>query len=213
MTNTDDATDPSGNLIRRKYAVDVYLCPTDTAGEFYNDGTGNLNGAQNYAASVGSQATAGAATGNPACPANSPYHSLALGGAGENNGVSGPFTRSFRTCTIADITDGTSNVIYFGEIRPACSEHQNNGWMVSNNGQGLTSTITPINFDSCQQNATSGNNSWCNWQTELAFRSLHAGGCQFAMGDAVVKFFSENIDYNTYQRLGGKADGQPVKVP
>ncbi|MEZ6064405.1 MAG: DUF1559 domain-containing protein [Planctomycetaceae bacterium] len=220
LKNIDGATDPAGDLIRSKYSVAVYLCPTDTAGDFYRDGeigqlgatTVGNNAAQNYAACVGSQTTGGAG-GNPSCACTSPFHTLALQGAGERNGVSGVFTRSWRTINIGDVVDGTSNVIYFGEIRPECSNHHDNGWFVSNNGQGLTSTVNPVNYDSCRRDATAGCNAWCNWQTELGFRSLHPGGCQFVMGDAAVRFFSENIDYNSYQRLGGKADGQPVSLP
>ncbi|MCA9046189.1 MAG: DUF1559 domain-containing protein, partial [Planctomycetaceae bacterium] len=53
----------------------------------------------------------------------------------------------------------------------------------------------------------------CNWVTELGYKSLHVGGAQFLMGDGAVKFFSENIDMNTYARLGAKADGFVVTVP
>jgi prepilin-type processing-associated H-X9-DG protein len=36
------------------------------------------------------------------------------------------------------------------------------------------------------------------------------GGAQFLLVDGSVRFISENIDYNTYQRIGGRADGNTV---
>ena len=42
------------------------------------------------------------------------------------------------------------------------------------------------------------------------FRSDHVGGAQFLLGDGSVRMISENIDGNTFNYLGGKADGQIV---
>ena len=41
-------------------------------------------------------------------------------------------------------------------------------------------------------------------------RSLHTGGVQVLMGDGTVRFVSENIDFNTWQNLGGISDGRIV---
>ncbi len=41
-------------------------------------------------------------------------------------------------------------------------------------------------------------------------RSRHAGGAQVAMGDAKVRFVSENVDALTWQRAGAKDDGEPT---
>ena len=58
-------------------------------------------------------------------------------------------------------------------------------------------------------------NSTCspqnNWNWSWGFRSMHAGGSQFLFVDGSVHFLSLNIDHaNTYQRLGGRADGNPA---
>lgn len=42
------------------------------------------------------------------------------------------------------------------------------------------------------------------------FRSEHVGGAQFLLGDGSVRMISESIDANTFNYLGGKADGQTV---
>jgi len=36
---------------------------------------------------------------------------------------------------------------------------------------------------------------------------MHVGGGHFTMADGSVRFISENINYTTYQSLGGRADG------
>jgi len=41
-------------------------------------------------------------------------------------------------------------------------------------------------------------------------RSKHTGGVQALLGDGSVRFLSENIDWDTYQRLGGRNDGLTV---
>ena len=64
------------------------------------------------------------------------------------------------------------------------------------------------------QKAASANcNKWCNWNTELAFKSRHPGGAQFLVGDGSVHFLPETIDHWIYQYLGGKADAHPAEIP
>jgi prepilin-type processing-associated H-X9-DG protein len=41
-------------------------------------------------------------------------------------------------------------------------------------------------------------------------RSYHAGGVQAALADGSVQFFSDNIDRNTWMRLGMVNDGLTV---
>jgi hypothetical protein len=85
--------------------------------------------------------------------------------------------------------------------------HLAKGWYAPNNGQGFFSTIVPINRDTCRSEPK-GCNAWCNWVTEPGFRSAHPGGAHFVFGDASVQFLTDTIDYQTYQYLGGKADGK-----
>ena len=101
----------------------------------------------------------------------------------------------------------------FGEVRRECSIHIRQGWMRSNNGNGLVATQVPINYDSCDDNAPSGCNKPCNWSTELAFKSQHSGGAQFVLGDGAVRFFGDTIDHATYQMLGAKSDGRTFSMP
>ena len=113
---------------------------------------------------------------------------------------------------LADVAHGLSSTIFFGEVRPRCSEHARNGWATSNNGNGYCTTLIPINYDTCNDNATDPCRRPCNWNTEVGFKSAHVGGSQFLLGDGSVHFVSENIDHLTYQALGGKQDGKVAQL-
>jgi hypothetical protein len=95
-----------------------------------------------------------------------------------------------------------------GEVRPMCSKHAAEGWLFSHSGNGLLSTLVPINFDTCSTDANLRCNSWDTWSSELGFKSAHPGGAHVIMGDASVHFLPDAIDMYVYNALGGKADGE-----
>ena len=133
----------------------------------------------------------------------------------ESTSFVGPFTRRCICTKLEDVTDGLSSTIFIGEIRPMCSWHARHGWATSNNGCGYTSTIIPINFDSCDTTSTDAchnvvhevTGKW-NWSTGDGFKSLHPDGAQFVFGDGSVRMLMESIDHQIYQYLGAIADGQ-----
>lgn len=202
-----------------------FLCPTSTAP---NNRGGDLRAKSNYAPSMGAQRL----DANGACnrfpphgPLIDPTH-LARGGsnatgyfgtgsAGHGNtndpaSTSGMFSRAMFAARMRDCTDGTSNTILMGEVRPECSDHINNGWF--HNNSLWVATTPPINFPSCPESPALADNCHRNdnWNTSQGFKSQHVGGAQFLLTDGSVHFFSENIDYGTYQRLGDRRDGQVV---
>ena len=67
-----------------------------------------------------------------------------------------------------------------------------------------------MNLDTCSTANNSGCNWWNNWTDEFGFKSRHTGGAQFLFGDGSVHFLSENIDFDTYNNLGAKDDGNVV---
>ena len=119
----------------------------------------------------------------------------------------GPFTRVGTTAKLSQVTDGLSKTIFFGEVRPNCSEHVKEGWAYTNNGNGYCTTLIPINYDSCNEEAADACARPCNWNTEVGFKSSHSGGAQFLLGDGSVHFVPETIDHQIYQYLGAKSDG------
>ena len=201
---------PNGSLMRVSVNVPAYICPSDTAGSNFN----GLSTVQNYAGSKGASNAGSPTGGNPAGtpPCADAFLSYNKPGGGAN-GVAGPFYRNNQCDSMRDITDGLSNTIFVGEVRPECSNHMRQGWLASNNGQGMASTLYPINLNTCNDAVSSGCNWSNNWTNEFGYRSRHVGGAQFLFGDGAVRFLSENIDHESYNRLGGKADGLVVEVP
>ena len=208
---TDTQTLSGTTTLAGSVIIEAYLCPTDTH-EQLNSGGFAMH---NYAASTGPTAD----ITSPSCSCSQSFNSYAthpygLNGKG-SSAYAGPFHRRWDVLASGfhDITDGLSNTILFGEVRPKCSIHNQQGWVRNNNGQGLTATIIPINFDSCDPNAANACNRPCNWSTELGFKSLHPGGCQFLFGDGNVRFVQQTVSHTLYQLLGGKADKKPVQLP
>lgn len=124
----------------------------------------------------------------------------------------GPFSRGSYGVKSKAVTDGLSNTIFLGEVRPECSHNIARGWNCSNSGQGVASMVIPINFDSCSEENSDNCRRWCNFSTELGFKSPHPGGAHFSMGDGSVQFISETVDIVNYNRLGGKADGETASL-
>ena len=120
---------------------------------------------------------------------------------------------------LSDITDGTANVIAYGEVRPSCMDHGQGSWLEANNG--WAGTAAPINFPTCptEYNPSTGkiigwgtNDIYApdNWTTSQGYKSKHPNGAQFLYCDGSVHFLNETINYDTYQRLGERRDGRVV---
>jgi prepilin-type N-terminal cleavage/methylation domain-containing protein/prepilin-type processing-associated H-X9-DG protein len=205
--NVNNARDANNNLLRKTFNVAAYRCPSDTAGVNFN----NRSTIQNYAGSKGASnagsPAGGNPNGNPRCADK--WLSFRRGGT-SGSGVSGPFHRNGRSSAMRDVTDGLSNTIFVGEVRPQCSNHIRQGWLQANNGQGMFSTIYPINLDTCNTSSSSGCNWHNNWTEEFGFKSRHIGGAHFLFGDGAVRFLSENIDHDIYNNLGAKEDDNTI---
>lgn len=204
------------------HQVPYAMCPSDISESFVNTAGGWVRAT--YTGSIGSQPTP---SSNSSC---NPFNVFALkqpGGScaaaqvnyaranGNSQCVSGMFSYYLMFIGLRNVTDGTSNTIFVGEVRPDCHSHDTWGWWFSNSmGNAHASTVAPINeFTTCN-NSTKISNPACtaknNYNYSWGFKSFHTGGVQFLFVDGTVRFVSENIDHTMYQRLGGRADGQVV---
>jgi hypothetical protein len=192
----------SKNLIGSKI-VPTFVCPSDSHSQIYFG-----YAAHNYAASRGPTAV----VENPSCLCIHPWKSLAQSPVDDRSNFAGPFTRVGTRVKLAQVTDGLSNTLFIGEVRPQFSEHVRNGWAQSNNGNGYCTTLIPINYDTSKDNSADPCRRSYNWNTEVGFKSAHVGGANFLLGDGSVHFVSETLDHRLYQALGAKQDGQVVTL-
>ncbi|MFO0941972.1 MAG: DUF1559 domain-containing protein [Pirellulales bacterium] len=110
---------------------------------------------------------------------------------------------------LAEIVDGTSNTIFYGETITDWSAHALNGWCHSN--QWGRFTQIPINWDTRYTTEAeavaagkTGCEARCNWNSAEGFKSRHAGGAQFLLGDGSVHFLAQTTDMTIYNGLGTK---------
>ena len=124
----------------------------------------------------------------------------------------GPFTRNgFQyQCSLADVDDGLSNTIFFGEQIMDCNGPVRRGWSRTNNDQGFIGTLIPINHMTC--NLTSDPCNTRGGQQRRGFRSRHPGGANFLFGDGAIHFLPESLDEYLYCYLGDMGAGHNGKV-
>lgn len=210
------------------HSVPYQYCPSDShpfqSPQWSGWGTApnvNFSGPTdgNYCGSLGSQRTPSA---SPSCQpflafANPTFYDH--GNTLDPNHLSGMFTRLGARVRIGDVSDGSSNTIFVAEMLPKCNDHSggNGGqWAYNGDNNAHASTLVPINtYTTCPWAvATQITLPACtnpnNWNLSWGFRSMHTGGAQFLFVDGSVQFLSQNINYQTYQYLGGRADGQPI---
>ncbi len=200
-----------------------YICPSDSTTST------KLSGAHqfyNYAKSMGNQNMPGRwcnrfPNNSHATRAAGVYggNLFRTGGTGHGSNritgsnISGVFSRWTFGAKMAQIGDGTSNVIMMGEVLPSCGDHHRGGWW--NPNALWTATTGGINFNTCGKGGVADNaqncNDYRNWQTSQAFKSDHATGAQFVFCDDSVVFLGESIDYVTYQQMGDRNCQEPLQ--
>jgi prepilin-type N-terminal cleavage/methylation domain-containing protein len=115
----------------------------------------------------------------------------------------------------ADVTDGVSNTIAFGESSYYWGPNEIEDWPIWLGAPGTdeatqfkTEIPAPLN---CKVTAKSIENLTSAVDDDCAF-SWHEGGAFFAMADGSVHFLLDTIDDNTYIYLGTKNDGIVTNV-
>ena len=79
-------------------------------------------------------------------------------------------------------------------------------WCIGTCAQTVFNTLAVPNWQAPDAILCSGCSEFDNTGV-FAARSRHVGGVHILMGDGAVRFASENIDFNTWQRLGHISDG------
>lgn len=200
--------DAKGKLYRA-YTVPAYMCPTDPHISHVDWGKSNY-GISAGNANMNTQGD---------CGRNNLGNTFGIGVWHHADGdraefVSGVGNRCNFAASIAQIADGTSNVILVGESLPQCTDHMWTGWFHFNNN--WLTTTAPINWPVHCQNrprvteTIPGCHDWNDHGYSQGFKSDHKGGAQIVLADGTVKFISENIDWMTLQRLGERRDGQTI---
>ena len=229
--------------------ISTLVCPSD--GTITMSGTGwggpaNVTGnrtTSNYAPSMGSQNLGGQSL-TPLIGVSPYAGAWNAGGNGDWFGtgewsdgwvydvgheqyISGPFAAAYWSAKFADITDGTSNTIAYGEIRPFCAlgDVQYDTFWGANSFPRAGVTTAPINLPTCYQEpgyaqmlsmgyVSAGSGAQWNGNETGAggWKSKHPGGAQVLMCDGSVQFLNENINYELHQRLGDRRDGRQTSV-
>jgi prepilin-type N-terminal cleavage/methylation domain-containing protein len=197
----------------------VLLCPSDDAPA----ANGGARWAPtNYAPSIGScymPSNGGSCVQYETTPLANSTNTYPWADSGDTSTspkYPGPFGYTAVCEKLSDIRDGTSQVIFIGEVRPRCGppEWANSGWGWMDSLGYYFAVNGPINYPTCPGEGAGASQTGCNWlsnwTTGSGFKSRHPGGAHFVLGDGSVHFLSQNIDYLTYQRLGNRADGQVV---
>lgn len=148
---------------------------------------------------------------------------------GDERWISGPFACVNWAARFQDISDGTSLTIAFGEVRPFCEPWQTKAdtfWGANSGGMAF-STTGLINMPTCMYEpgfltmaplgfiTGTTNVDWIassNWTGTGTLKSKHPGGGQVLMVDGSVHFLPETINYDTYQRLGDRRDGNAINA-
>ena len=195
--------DTNGNTFLQNQAllathINVFFCPSDTALQKKTDDIrANLQGVKitlsNYKGVNGSNWCWGTFVNNG--PTND------CDGLLRGNGV---FYRQdhAKKQRLADITDGTSNTMMFGEDIPSLDAHCT--WPYAN-GTGGTTAIPP-NWNK-RPNGTIYD-PYNDWPHLYSFRSRHPSGLQFAFADGSVRFVKDSTAQQTYRDLSTIAGGE-----
>ena len=212
----ESQTYPGTTRLLKSTEISTYVCPSDVHPKRTST---NSPAHYNYVASAGPHAIG--TDPDHSCVHGFHVYALPDSWYWDADQFPGPFSRfgSYPGFAVrpAEVTDGLSNTIFFGEVRPMCSAHVTGGWASSNNMCGRAATIIPINYDSCERNLAEVGSDYCrwygNWATSGGFKSLHPGGVNVLLGDASVHFLSETIDLWLLRSLGGKSEGEVAQVP
>lgn len=200
--------DPNPSVLNG-WKTSVLMCPSDpdrglrpnSRESGYLPGDGESLGA-NYVPSAGPMKM-NVCAGNIS---EGPYCMLQEGTRG-NGDSPGMFTGGWKSYSLANAKDGTSNTFLLGESLPIYSTFH----MYFASHMQVGTTTAPPNFHKVWTQCPKSDKRIDACYAHMGgFKSEHPGGLHMAMADASVQFIAETIDFPTWCFLGNKSDGQSV---
>jgi prepilin-type N-terminal cleavage/methylation domain-containing protein/prepilin-type processing-associated H-X9-DG protein len=113
-----------------------------------------------------------------------------------NQKMTGMFARANFCQRIAGVKDGLSNTFMMGELVPT----QCNWFYAFAHNFPMSNTTIPLG----RLDLSISGNYW----DSCGYKSFHAGGSNFLMGDGRVQFIKNSINYQTYNALGSSRLGE-----
>ncbi len=210
----------ANNKIAVETVVAAYICPSDgKASEAIMGHRCTCCGSSPlrsmvlwYAASMGPTAPDSC----PFCPDGPGSYCCQGANYGSNppGAFVGLFGRSEVSIPFSDIKDGLSNTLMLGETLPKHCFHNS----AFGRNFPIAGTQIPMNIMEGQEGQP---DSWS--QSDLhsknvhnrvcGFKSQHAGGAMFSLGDGSVRFLHDTIDYRLYNALGTRSGAEVVSLP
>jgi prepilin-type N-terminal cleavage/methylation domain-containing protein len=123
----------------------------------------------------------------------------------------------------ADVLDGLSNTIFFGEAQTDVTFSKDGNamdfWIIGspqadpcqcNGNTGGTEFTEAVGSTYERMNLRKQNPAASGFLIEISHGSFHPGGAMFGLGDGSVRFIAETIDLQTYRALGTRDGGEPI---
>jgi prepilin-type processing-associated H-X9-DG protein len=193
--------DPWQNVLSGRAAtvLDVLLCPSDhLPSKIITDSSGRQFGMTSYGGNAGVQS----------------YH--------PNNATKDGIFYMYSNLRMADIVDGTSNTLLFGERYHRDVDYDLNAgaftkmsgwgyWCPSAGPPGMGDvtfgTMVPINYLHPPGVAV---NAAYEERRITAMGSGHSGGCNVALADGSTRFVSESVDNTTWRAVSTRMGGETI---